>query len=160
MAEKRIAVFPGSFDPVTKGHESILRRGSPLFDECIVAIGINSRKKPLYPLDQRTKWLEDLFRDEGRIRVEHFDGLTVDFCRHVGANYILRGLRDPGDFEYERRIAQMNRDLDPSIETVLLPALPQHSAISSTIVREIVLNNGDAAPFVPENVTLFKPNDR
>jgi pantetheine-phosphate adenylyltransferase len=152
MSERRIAVFPGSFDPITIGHESVIRRGSALFDECVVAVGINARKDPLYPLEQRKEWLEKVFGDLQHVRVDAFEGLTIEYCKRIGANYILRGLRNPNDFEFERNIAQMNKAMEPGIETVLLPTLPEHTAISSTIVRDIIRNDGDPTPFVPKGV--------
>lgn len=159
MSEKRTAVFPGSFDPITIGHESVIRRGCGLFDECIVAIGINPQKEYLFPLDQRMRWLEEVFQDEPRVKVSSFEGLTIEFCRSIGANYILRGLRNPNDFEFERNIAQMNRAMDPSIETILLPTLPEHTAISSTIVRDIIRNDGDPSQFVPKGVRIQKSQE-
>ncbi|MFB6257671.1 MAG: pantetheine-phosphate adenylyltransferase [Flavobacteriales bacterium] len=156
MSERRIAVFPGSFDPITIGHESVIRRGSALFDECVVAVGINAQKDHLFPLEKRMEWLEAVFKDEERIRIDSFRGLTIEYCRAIGAKYILRGLRNPNDFEFERNIAQMNKAMDPAIETVLLPTLPEHTAISSTIVRDIIRNDGDPAPFVPAGVSVEK----
>ena len=152
MNEQRIAVFPGSFDPITIGHESVIRRGSALFDRCVVAVGINARKDPLFSLEQRLEWLEEVFSDLDRVTVDSFQGLTIEYCRRIGARYLLRGLRNPNDFEFERNIAQMNKAMDPSIETVLLPTLPEHTAISSTIVRDIIRNDGDPTPFVPKGV--------
>ncbi len=152
MSEQRIAVFPGSFDPITIGHESVIRRGANLFDRCVVALGINAQKEPLFPFEQRIEWLEQVFSDDERIEVDSFRGLTISYCKEIGANYILRGLRNPNDFEFERNIAQMNKAMEPSIETVLLPTLPEHTAISSTIVRDIIRNDGDPSPFVPKGV--------
>ncbi len=154
MNVHRIAVFPGSFDPITIGHESVIRRGSALFDECVVAVGINARKAPLYSLEKRMEWLEAVFSDLDHVRVDSFQGLTIEYCRRIGANYILRGLRNPNDFEFERNIAQVNKAMNPSIETVLLPTLPEHTAISSTIVRDIIRNDGDPSPFVPQGVSI------
>lgn len=157
MSERRIAVFPGSFDPITIGHESVIRRGVGLFDECVVAVGINAQKQYLFSLEQRLEWLQTVFSDDERIRVDSFEGLTVEYCRRIGANYILRGLRNPNDFEFERNIAQMNKAMVPEIETVLLPTLPEHTAISSTIVRDIIRNDGDPTPFVPKGIPIQKP---
>lgn len=156
MNEKRIAVFPGSFDPITIGHDSVIRRGSSLFDECIVAVGMNAQKSYLFSLEQRMEWLEEVFADEPRIRIDSFQGLTIEYCQRIGARYILRGLRNPNDFEFERNIAQMNKAMASGIETVLLPTLPEHTAISSTIVRDIIRNDGDPSPFVPEKVRINK----
>ncbi len=158
MSERRIAVFPGSFDPITIGHDSVIRRGSSLFDECIVAVGINAQKHYLFSLEQRIAWLEEVFSDEERIRIDSFRGLTIEYCKRIGAQYILRGLRNPNDFEFERNIAQMNKAMAPGIETVLLPTLPEHTAISSTIVRDIIRNDGDPSPFVPQGVLISKAN--
>ena len=151
----RIAVFPGSFDPVTKGHEEIVRRALPLFDSIIVAIGRNTSKTSMFTLEQRKQWLVDTFRGESRIQVKELDGLTVDFCRHNEAQFILRGIRNGGDFEYERSIAQMNKAMQPAIETILLFADPTMAAINSTIVREIIKNKGDVFQFLPAGVNVY-----
>src|ERR1041385_16134 len=132
------AVFPGSFDPITKGHESIIRRGLPLFDEIILGIGNNTLKKYFFTLEQRQHFLEETFKGESKIKVKNYSGLTVDFCKTMGAGYILRGLRTSADFEFERAIAQMNGAMAPDIETVFLVADPALSHISSTIVRDIL----------------------
>lgn len=146
------AVFPGSFDPFTIGHEDIVRRAIPLFDEIIIAVGINTNKKSLFSTEERKKWIEELFEDTKKIKVETFSGLTVDYCRNVDAGYILRGLRTAADFEYERTIAQLNQAMYKELETILILSHPQHSMISSTIVREILRFNGDIRPFVPQNI--------
>lgn len=151
---KRIAVFPGSFDPLTIGHESIVRRGLALFDEVIVAVGKNSTKASLYSIEQRVNWIREVFADESRISVDWYEGLTVNYCAQKGAQFILRGLRTSSDFGFERGIAQVNKAMVPTIETVFLLALPEHSAISSTIIRDIVRNGGDASPFVPSAIQL------
>ncbi len=150
----RIAVFPGSFDPLTRGHEDILRRALPLFDTIIAAIGINSNKKSFFPLEKRKQWIETVFKGEKKIKVMSYEGLTVEFCKQVNARYILRGLRTSADFEFERAIGQMNRAMTPGIETVFLLTSPEFSAISSTIVRDIIRNGGDAKQFVPHGVDL------
>ena len=147
-------IFPGSFDPITLGHESIIRRAMPLFDEIIVAIGINSGKKSLFPAEKRKAWIEQVFSGEKKIKVTSYSGLTVDLCRQTKASYILRGLRTSADFEFERGIAQMNKAMLPSIETVFILSSPELSAITSTIVREIIRNGGDASGFVPKPVNL------
>ncbi len=151
---KRIAIFPGSFDPITKGHENILKRALPLFDEIIIAIGENSSKKQLFPLEQRQKWIKQVFANEPKVRVETYTGLTVAFCKKINANYILRGLRTSADFEFERGIAQNNQMMVPEVETVFILSTPELSAISSTIVRDIIQNNGDASMFVPDKINL------
>jgi pantetheine-phosphate adenylyltransferase len=151
---KRTAVFPGSFDPVTIGHESILQRALPLFDEVIVAIGVNSNKSYYFPLEKRLKWLEQVFGSEPKIRVTSFSGLTVQFCKTSHAQYILRGIRTAADFEFEKAIAQMNKAQAPEIETVFILPVAELSAINSTIIRDIVRNGGDASPFVPSGIKL------
>jgi pantetheine-phosphate adenylyltransferase len=151
---KKIAVFPGSFDPVTKGHENIIHRAIPLFDELIIAIGINSQKKYLFDLKTRMKWLDELFDRESSVRVMSYEGLTVDFCKKMNADFILRGLRTSADFEFERGIAQMNKAMVPAQETVFILTTPEYSAINSTIVRDIIRNGGDASAFVPDGIDL------
>ncbi len=150
---KRKAVFPGSFDPFTIGHELIVRRALNLFDEIIIGIGINIEKKHLFPLEVRQKWIEEIFASESKIKVMTYNMLTVDFCRQQGARFILRGLRTSADFEYERIIGQINRQLGEfEIETVYLLTLPEHTYISSTFVREVIKYKGDIRKFVPENI--------
>lgn len=144
------ALFPGSFDPFTLGHEEIVRRALPLFDEIIIGIGINTSKKSLFELEKRKAWIEELFSDTNKIKVSTFQGLTVVFCEQIKANYILRGLRTAADFEYERTIAQLNQAMSPNLETILILSKPEYSMISSTIVREILKFNADIKPFVPE----------
>ncbi len=148
----RIAVFPGSFDPVTKGHESIVQRALPLFDSIIVAIGSNSTKNSLFPLEKRKQWLEQTFAKHSNVKVIDYSTLTVEFCRKHGANYILRGLRTVTDYEYESNIARMNLMMEPGIETIFMLALPEFSAIHSTIIREIIKHNGEVSQFIPEAV--------
>lgn len=151
---KKIAVFPGSFDPITTGHEDIVRRGLPMFDEIIIAIGINSEKKYMFPLEKRVESIKYTFKDVSNVRVETYNGLTIDFCKKMNAGYLLRGLRNPADFEFEKAIAQMNRAMAPGIETVFIITAPEFSAVSSTIVRDIIRHNGDATPFVPKGIKL------
>ena len=147
------AIFPGSFDPLTSGHYDIITRGVKLFDEVIVAIGINSAKKYMFSLEERKKFIEDAFADEPKIKVVSYEGLTVDFCKEIGVDFILRGLRNPADFEFEKAIAHTNRDLAP-IETVFLLTSAQTSYISSSIVREVIRNNGDYTKLVPKSVRV------
>lgn len=153
---RKIAVFAGSFDPFTIGHESIARRALPLFDELIVAVGTNTSKTYMFSLEQRIEWIRTIFSDESRVKVETYTGLTVNYCKSKGANYLLRGLRNTTDFEFEKAIAQMNRSLNDSVETVFVLPLAEHMAISSTIIREIVKNGGDASQFVPKAIDLRK----
>lgn len=151
---KRIAVFPGSFDPITRGHENIVRRAARLFDEIVVAIGSNSSKSSMFTLEQRTAWLEEVFLDLPNVRVTSYDGLTIDFASRIGARYLLRGVRNGGDFEYERTIAQMTKAMAPDLETVILFTDPEFAAINSTVVREILKNNGDVSQFIPASVRI------
>ena len=153
---KRIAVFPGSFDPITKGHEDIILRAVPLFDEIIVAIGTNSSKKYYFDLEKRLEMIRFTFRNEPKIKVETYTGLTVDYCKEVGAHYLLRGLRTSADFEFERSIAHINQTLYPDLDTVFLLSLQEYSAINSTIVRDILINGGEVSRFVPEGLDLTK----
>src|ERR1700722_11579941 len=149
-----IAVFPGSFDPVTKGHESIVLRALPLFDTIIVAIGNNSTKSYMFPLEKRKEWLKQTFAAHKQVQVEEYSGLTVDFCRSKGANYILRGIRTPGDYEFESNIAQMNKMMQHDLESIFMLTLPEHTAISSTIVRDILNHGGDVKQFIPSGIVL------
>ncbi|WKD84810.1 Phosphopantetheine adenylyltransferase [Polaribacter huanghezhanensis] len=146
------AIFPGSFDPITLGHIDIIKRGIHLFDEIVVAIGINADKKYLFSLEKRKKFIQDAFSSEDKITVETYTGLTVDYCKSIKANFILRGLRNPADFEFEKAIAQANGKLS-NIETVFLLTSPETSFISSSIVRDILKNGGDASILVPKSVS-------
>lgn len=152
MQVNRKAVFPGSFDPITTGHVDLVRRALPLFDEIIVAIGINSQKQTLFEVEQRRNWILKVFEDEPRIRVDVFEGLTVHYCKKAGARYLIRGLRNASDFDYEKTISQLNHIIGEQIETVFLISRPEFSHISSTIVREIIKGGGDARPFLPDGV--------
>lgn len=151
---ERIAVFPGSFDPVTRGHESIIRRALPLFDRIIVAIGENQEKKNYFSLEQRMSWIREVFANEPAVSVESYKGLTVDFCKAKNARFLLRGLRTSADFEFERSIGQINKTLEHEIETVFLLTMPEHTALNSSIVRDIHRNGGDTSRFVPDAVKL------
>jgi len=157
---ERIAIFPGSFDPFTVGHESIVKRAIPLFDKIIIMIGYNSNKQSFFPLEKRAKWINEVFKNEPRVEVETYEGLTVDFCIKVNASYILRGLRTSADFEYERAIAQINKKMLPQIESVFLLTMPEHTPINSSIVRDIIRHGGDASMFLPSslNMSEFKPD--
>ncbi|MGY3052180.1 pantetheine-phosphate adenylyltransferase [Pedobacter sp. UYEF25] len=146
----KIALFPGSFDPITIAHVDILRRGMPLFDKIVVGIGLNSSKQNFLTAQQREQILNIVFEGFKNVEIQTYEGLTVDFCRKINASYMLRGIRSASDFEYERAIAQINQTMMPDVETVLLLSKPEYSAISSTIVRDILRNNGNVSPFVPE----------
>ncbi|EAS18675.1 phosphopantetheine adenylyltransferase [Flavobacteria bacterium BBFL7] len=147
------AVFPGSFDPITLGHYDIIERGLGLFDEIIIAIGVNADKKYMFSLDQRKEFIEKAFINQPKIKVMTYSGLTIDFCKDNNANFILRGLRNPGDFEFEKAIAHTNRKLS-EIETVFLLTSSGKSYISSSIVRDVIRNNGDYTSLVPDTVKL------
>lgn len=149
MSIDRIAVFPGFFDPVTRGHEAIVQRAVKLFDEIIVAVGVNSSKNSFFPLEKRIEFLKATFQDEPRVVVQSFEGLTVDFCTKVNAGFILRGLRSVSDFEYEKNIAQMNRAMAGHPETIFLLTDPEFTAYTSTIARDIIRYGGNIRPFVP-----------
>ena len=154
MVMKRIAVFPGSFDPITLGHVSIVKRAIPLFDKIIISIGINSEKKNMFSLEKRITWIEQIFKSEPKIVVESYSGLTIYFCRKKDANYILRGLRTSADFEFERGIGQVNKKLADDIETIFLLTEPQYTPISSSIIRDVIRNGGDASSMIPKEVVL------
>jgi len=153
---KKIAVFPGSFDPITKGHENVILRATGLFDEIIVAVGLNSEKQSFFPVNQRMEWIRKVFASYPNIIVSSFTGLTIDFCKEMNARYILRGLRTSADFEFERSIGQMNKQMLPDTETVFLLTLPEYTAITSSIVREIIRHGGDPAAFIPDAITIQK----
>lgn len=155
---KKRAVFPGSFDPFTRGHENVILRALPLFDEIIIAIGINAEKKALFQVDQRLQWIKQVFAEYPQVKIESFTGLTVDFCKQVNASYILRGLRTSADFEFERSIGQINKQMYSDIETVFFLTLPQYTALTSSIVRDIIRNGGDARAFVPEAIAVSIKN--
>lgn len=152
---ERIAVFPGSFDPITKGHENIVLRASGIFDRVIVALGSNSQKSNLFSVETRIRWIEETFSAYSNISAGSYEGLTVDFCRSIGARYMVRGLRSVVDFEYEKAIAQMSAELNDEIETVLLFTAPEYSAINASVVREIIKNKGDVASFVPDKIDVY-----
>ena len=151
---KKIAVFPGSFDPITLGHVSVIKRAIPLFDSIIIGIGANSEKKSMYSLEKRIAWIRKVFKSEPKIVVDSYSGLTIDFCQKKNANYILRGLRTSADFEFERGIGQVNHMMDNNIETVFLLTEPCYTPISSSIVRDVIRNGGDVSGMIPEEVDL------
>ena len=149
----KIAVFPGSFDPITLGHHDIIKRGVGLFDKIIVAIGVNAEKKYMFSLEERKHFIEESFKDEPKVEVITYEGLTIDLCNKVGAQFILRGLRNPADFEFEKAIAHTNRELS-QIETVFLLTAARTSFISSSIVRDVLRNGGDYTILVPDSVRI------
>jgi pantetheine-phosphate adenylyltransferase len=153
---EKTAVFAGSFDPFTVGHESIVRRALPLFDAIVIAIGSNTLKQNYFSLEKRMQMISDVFADEKKIRIDKYVGLTVDYCRKIGATYLLRGLRTSADFEFERAIAQLNKSMYPEVESVFLLTLPEHTPINSTIVRDIIRYGGDVKKFLPEKIDLKK----
>lgn len=150
----KIAVFPGSFDPITIGHVDLVRRALPLFDQIIVAVGVNSTKKYLFPLEQRMEWLLQVFAQDPKVSVDSFQNLTAHYCQRIGARYLLRGLRNASDFDYEKTISQLNHIVGNGIETVFLISQPEYSHISSTIVREIIVGGADATPFIPAEIRI------
>lgn len=152
--EERIALFPGSFDPITKGHESIVERALPMFDKIVVAVGCNTAKHSFFSLEKRLEWLKRTFEKQPKVEVVTFNSLTVDFCREIGAKYILRGLRNSADFQYERNIARINQELAEEIETVFLMTKPDDAAISSSLVREILSFGGDVSKFIPSSIRI------
>ena len=150
----KIAVFPGSFDPITVGHVDMVKRALPLFDEIVVAVGVNSTKKTLFTLEQRLEWIRQVFAAYPSVRVDYFQNLTAHYCQRIGARFLLRGLRNGSDFDYEKTISQLNHIVGGGIETVFLIAQPEFSHISSTIVREIMVGGGDATPFLPAEIHI------
>ena len=150
----KTAVFPGSFDPITVGHVELVKRAVPLFDRIVVAVGVNSQKSYLFDLEQRMEWLREVFAEDKRISVDSFEGLTAHYCKRIGARYLLRGLRNASDFDYEKTISQLNEIVGEGLETIFLISQPAYSHISSTIVREIIKGGGNAGPFLPAQLEL------
>lgn len=148
----RICLFPGTFDPLTLGHVDIINRAIPLFDKIIVGIGINTSKAPMFSPEKRLEWVKAIYHQESKVEGAVYEGLTVNFCKKIGARFILRGIRYVSDFEYEKTIADANRTLDNSIETIFLTGEPKYTSVASTIVRDIIRNGGDASPFLPPEV--------
>lgn len=152
---QKTAVFPGSFDPFTVGHEDIVLRALDLFDTIIVAIGVHSTKQPLLKIEDRVKMVSQVFKSYEQIKVDSFQGLTVDYCTKMKASYMLRGIRTAADFEYERAIAQINKKMLPSVESIFLLTSPEHTPVNSTIIRDIIRNQGDASQFIPEGINIY-----
>ncbi|MDR0969708.1 MAG: pantetheine-phosphate adenylyltransferase [Lentimicrobiaceae bacterium] len=148
------AVFPGSFDPITRGHESLVRRAANLFDEIVIAVGINATKNSFFSLEKRLQWIRETFADLQKIRVTSYKGLTVDFCKSIDAQYIIRGIRNANDLAFESEIGQANKVLVPDIETVFLLTTSEYNFISSSIIRDVFRNGGNTRPFIPENIKL------
>ncbi len=149
---ERICLFPGTFDPITKGHVDVIERSISLFDKLVIGIGMNSSKQPMFSVEQRVNWIKEIFKNEPKIEVQGYSGLTIDFCKEIDARFILRGIRYISDFEYEKAIADMNRMLAPQIETIFLTCSPLYSTISSTLVRDVIRNGGNAGMFLPDEV--------
>lgn len=149
---RRIAVFAGTFDPITLGHVDIVRRALDLFDEVVVAIGVNSNKKTLFSTEQRMAWVKACFPGESRLTVDSYEGLTVEFCKTKGAKFLVRGLRNGTDFDYEAHIAQLNKSLWNEVETVFVLSAPELSYISSTLVRDVIAHKGNYQQYLPEAV--------
>ena len=157
---KRVALFPGTFDPITIGHLDIIQRAIPLFDKLIIGIGRNSNKTAMFSEELRLQWVNEIYKNEPLVSAIIYEGLTIECCQKVGANFIIRGIRYVNDFEYEKAIADMNRSLDADIETVFLTCLPQYTSVASTLVRDVIRNGGNASPFLPDVVAdaLAKKN--
>ncbi len=153
---EKIAVFAGSFDPFTVGHESVVQRALPLFDKVVIAVGFNQEKRQFFSIEKRMAMIRDVFNKEPKVSIVKYTGLTVDFCRKIGAKYLLRGLRTAADFEFERAIAQLNKNMYPEVESIFILALPEHTPINSTIVRDIIRFKGDASKFLPKKTDLKK----
>jgi pantetheine-phosphate adenylyltransferase len=153
----RICLFPGTFDPITLGHVDIINRAMPLFDKIVVGVGLNASKVPMFSAEQRVQWINEIYKDQKGVEGAVYEGLTVEYCKVIGAHYILRGIRYVSDFEYEKTIADANRTLDKSIETVFLTGEPKYTSVASTIVRDIIRNGGNAAPFLPSIVYQSLP---
>ena len=151
---QRIALFPGTFDPITIGHIDIIDRAIPLFDKLIIGIGRNANKAPMFSEDQRMGWINEIYNNNPNVEAVIYDGLTINCCKRVGANFILRGIRYVNDFEYEKAIADMNRSLDYNIETVFLTCLPQYTSVASTLVRDVIRNGGEYGLLVPDSVKI------
>ena len=150
------AIFPGSFDPFTAGHEALVHRALLLFDEVIIAIGCNSEKRYMFDIDSRVSMIQSVFADDKRVKVDSYSGLTVDLCRRLDVYFLIRGLRTSADFEFERAVGQINKQMESRIETIFMLIAPEHSAVSSSVVRDILINNGDASMFLPKGLDISK----
>lgn len=148
----RIALFPGTFDPITLGHVDVIRRAMPLFDKIVIGVGLNSSKQPMFTVEQRLGWINQIFSDTDKVEAHGYEGLTIGYCEQINARFILRGIRYVSDFEYEKGIADMNRMLSKHIETIFLTSSPEYSTVSSTLVRDVIRYNGDVRQFLPEEV--------
>ena len=151
---EKVAVFPGSFDPFTVGHESVVLRALTLFDKIVITVGFNANKKSLFSIEQRLAIISKVFENEPRIEVVSFEGLTVDLCKRINVSFILRGLRTSDDFEFERAVGQVNKAMNPEIESVYLLTAPEHSFVNSSVVREIIMHNGDPTQFIPKSINI------
>ncbi len=149
---EKIALFPGSFDPITNAHMDILQRSLPLFDKVYIGVGLNSTKQSFFSPETRLAMLQQIFQNNPKIEVVSYEGLTVEFCKKINAQYMIRGIRSTADFEYEKAISQMNHAMHPEIESIFILSKPGYSAISSTIVRDIIRNGGDVSKFVPKEI--------
>ncbi len=149
----KIALFPGSFDPITIGHTNIIERALPLFEKIIVGIGNNQQKSYLFDIKQRRKWIQDIYKNYDKVTVKDYTGMTIHYCKEIGAQYLLRGIRTTADFEFEKTMAQLNQSMNADIETIIILSKPEYSHISSTIVREIIMNDGDPSQFLPDSVS-------
>ena len=156
----RICLFPGTFDPVTLGHTDIINRAIPLFDKLVIGIGRNVNKVPTFSEELRLQWIKEIYKNEPKVDAVLYEGLTINCCKEIGANFILRGIRYVNDFEYEKAIADMNRSLDPRVETIFLTCLPQFTSVASTLVRDVLKNGGEVSQFLPAvvNESIKKGN--
>lgn len=152
--QQRICLFPGTFDPITLGHVDIIKRAVSLFDKLYIGIGLNTSKQPMFSIEQRKEWIEKIFSDYPQIAVVSYEGLTINYCKELQAQYILRGIRSIVDFEYEKAIGDMNRMLAPEVETIFLACAPEYSTISSTVVRDVIRNKGNVKSFLPPELNL------